>query len=195
MNPKSKIFCQLNKFHFQVKKKWEVFQNIVVTSIFFLFLGFIFGNLFGTFLDFFRSFLNWDGFIIIITICLIECINFLNYKKKEKSKLLEIGQKQGFKSTKNFWKNNLKKIHLFDYNIKKLNLSKKQMPLQKNFQPLQHFSILEKNLNKVANLFSRSKTSLWKSKNQKKMSFLKILHFYKIGLLLGFFIDAFKVGS
>ena len=31
--------------------------------------------------------------------------------------------------------------------------------------------------------------------NQSKLQFIKIFNFYKIGLLLGFFIDAFKVGS
>lgn len=105
MNSNTKTFRQINKLNFQIQKKIWVFQNIGVVSIFFLFLGFVFGNLFGTFLDFFRNFLNWDGLIITITICLIEFINFLNYNTKKNQtlkKILSKTKKIGFITQNSF---------------------------------------------------------------------------------------------
>lgn len=154
MNSNTKTFRHINKLNFQIQKKIWVFQNIGVISIFFLFLGFVFGNLFGTFLDFFRNFLNWDGLIITITICLIEFINFLNYSTKKKPKL-----KKNFKQNKKNWFHNPKPFS------------------SQKVQPLLRFS------------------SLKNQELKNKFIFLKLLNFYKIGLLLGFFIDAFKVGS
>jgi hypothetical protein len=61
------------------KKLW-VFQNIVTVSIFTLFFGFVCGNLFGTFLNYFRNFVQWDGLIISLTILIIEFINYLNFR-------------------------------------------------------------------------------------------------------------------
>lgn len=51
----------------KIKRNYIVIDNFT-KSIFALFLGFISGNLFGTFLNFFRNYTNWDGFIIIVTI-------------------------------------------------------------------------------------------------------------------------------
>ena len=128
MNSNTKFFRKLSKLNVLIKKKIQVFQKSVIFSIFSLFLGFVFGNLFGTFLNFFRRFLNWDGLIILITILIVELINYLNYRPSHKNQNLD-------------------------------------------------FVILTD------------------SKNKKQINFVKILNFYKIGLLLGFFIDAFKVGS
>jgi hypothetical protein len=114
-----------------IKKKLKIIKNNFVLYIFLLFLGFICGNIFGTFLIFFRNLINWDGFIILLLIIKIELINYLIYNK----------------------------------NIK-------------NFKFLQI---------KILNFFfKRFKINLLS---------IKIFNFYKIGLLLGFFTDAFKVGS
>ena len=106
------------------------FEKKFTLSIFFLFFGFICGNLFGTFLNFFRNVIYWDGMIILIIILVIEFIHFLNYTHKNKLKI---------------------------------------------FKTLLYFKKLTINI--------------------KKIFFLQILNFYKLGLLLGFFTDAFKVGS
>ena len=106
------------------------FEKKFTLSIFFLFLGFICGNLFGTFLNFFRTIIYWDGIIILIIILVIEFIHFLNYANKDKLKI---------------------------------------------FKTLVYFKKLTIDI--------------------KKIFFLQILNFYKLGLLLGFFTDAFKVGS
>lgn len=110
----TKFLKLLNFFRFNIINKLLFIEKNFVIYIFLLFLGFICGNLFGTFLIFFRYYIYWDGFIILLIILLIEFINYLTYIKKFKIK------------------------------------------------------------NKI---------------------FFKFLNFYKIGLLLGFFIDSFKVGS
>lgn len=120
----------LNNFIYFNQIQINFFEKKFTWSIFFLFFGFICGNLFGTFLNFFRNFIYWDGIIIVITILFIEFVNFLNYTNKYKIKILK------------------KKFYL-----KKLN------------------------------------------NNIKKIFLLQLLNFYKLGLLLGFFTDAFKVGS
>ena len=142
MTSTTNFFRQINKLKIQIQTKISIFQNIVIFSLFSLFLGFVMGNLFGTFLNTFRNLLNWDGLIISMTILIIEFINYLNYKKKA------------------------------------VNL------------------ILKKNSNTLVN--ERPFETLFTLVNKKmktKLNFIKFLNFYKIGLLLGFFIDAFKVGS
>jgi hypothetical protein len=110
----TKFLKLLNFFRFNIINKSLFIKKNFVICIFLLFLGFICGNLFGTFLIFFRYYIYWDGFIILLIILLIEFINYLTY--------------------------------------------------------IQTFKIKNKN-------------------------FFKFLNFYKMGLLLGFFTDSFKVGS
>lgn len=122
-----------NFFLFNILNKFKSIKKNFVIYVFLLFLGFVCGNLFGTFVIFFRFYTPWDGFIILLIIIIIEFINFLIYT--------------------NFSKNY--KLNIFFYNNKKT-INKNFFLFYKNF---------------------------------------KFLNFYKMGLLLGFFIDAFKVGS
>ena len=112
----TKFLKLLDFFRVNIINKSIFIEKNFVVYIFLLFLGFICGNLFGTFLIFFRSYISWDGFIILLIILIIELINYLTYRKT-------------FKLKKNFF------------------------------------------------------------------YFFKFLNFYKMGLLLGFFTDSFKVGS
>lgn len=151
MTSTTNFFRQINKIKIKIQTKILIFQSIVIFSLFSLFLGFVMGNLFGTFLNSFRNLINWDGLIISLTILIIEFINYLNYKKKtffEKSYFVAVNFNSP-KSPKNFF----------------------------NQQPLR-------------NLFSSANKNI-----QTKLNLIKLINFYKIGLLLGFFIDAFKVGS
>lgn len=127
----TKFLKLLNSFYFNILNKFKFIEKYFVIYIFLLLLGFICGNLFGTFLIFFRFYTNWDGLIIILTILVIEFINFITYIKS----------------------------------LKYRKLNKFFLKIYKN----KFFFLLFKNL--------------------------KFLNFYKMGLLLGFFIDAFKVGS
>lgn len=110
----TKFLKILNFVCYNIINKVIFIKTNFIFYIFLLFLGFICGNLFGTFLKFFRYHINWDGFIILLIILLIEFINYLTYIKK------------------------------------------------------------------------------FKLKNENSFKFL---NFYKIGLLVGFFTDSFKVGS
>jgi len=157
MNSNTKFFRLISELVIRSRKKLWVFQNIVTVSIFTLFFGFVCGNLFGTFLNYFRNFVQWDGLIISITILIIEFINYLNFsltkallQTSNSGQWLQVIQDKFTEQTPSF--------------------SRDSIPTTK------------KRL--TANLSSLNKP-YW----------VKVLNFYKIGLLLGFFIDAFKVGS
>lgn len=126
----TKFFNIIKNFQIANQKKFYFFSKRFSFSLFCLFLGFVCGNLFGTFLNFFRHFTNWDGTIILFTILFIEFINYFNYTNRFQT-------------------------------------PKEPISLTANFQTIKHVN--------------------------KQIIF--ILNFYKIGLLLGFFTDAFKVGS
>lgn len=147
MNSNTKFLKFLNKLTTKSQQKILVFENNFPISIFFLFFGFICGNLFGTFLNFFRNYTNWDGVIITLTILIIEFINYLNYTKKY---------------------NTIKKLIFIQWTNRKF----------LNFKTKINKKIIKK-----------------QTQNLKNNLFLKFLNFSKIGLLLGFFVDAFKVGS
>lgn len=63
----------------------DVFSNIflkkenISSGIFFLFIGFVIGNLFGTFLPAIRIFFSWDGFIVLFLLFFIEFISYIRY--------------------------------------------------------------------------------------------------------------------
>ena len=126
MNFETRLTQLLRNGRFLVSKSLQIREKNFTLALFFLFSGFLFGNIFGTFLVFIRKFVPWDGLIITITIFVMEIISYFRYHNKRNSI---------FNS----------KYRL----IKPLSVSK-----------------------------------LWKN-----------LNYLKIGLMLGFFIDAFKVGS
>jgi hypothetical protein len=147
MNPNTKFFTLLQQFKYKGVEKRNQFENHFVFSTFFLFLGFVCGNLFGTFLTFFRGFLNWDGTIITGTILLIELLNYFHF-------------------------------FLFNPTHKK----KKRVQYRDSFDlPFFKLGFRERKKSKKAISYLTL--------------FIRFLNFYKMGLLLGFFIDAFKVGS
>ena len=125
MNSETRLSTFFQKISRTINEKFFFFQNSFSTSLFFLFIGFLFGNLFGTFLDGIRTFILWDGFIVLSLLFFIEIISYITYHKEGRS-----------------------------------------------FFILWRFP------------FSYQKRIFWKCFN-----------FFKIGLMLGFFIDAFKVGS
>ena len=74
----SKLFQVPNLFFSKIKN----FSNHFLESACSFYLGFLLGNLFGTFLKFFRNQIFWDGIILIMIILLFEFLNFLIYIKK-----------------------------------------------------------------------------------------------------------------
>lgn len=121
----TRIFIFLQPLLLKIYQRFLFFQNTFPVGIFFLFFGFLFGNIFGTFLQTIRNFFYWDGFIVFILIFFIEIISYIIYHREGRY-----------------------------------------------FFFLWNFPIFFK------------KTVFWRSFN-----------YLKIGLMLGFFIDAFKVGS
>lgn len=123
MMPKGPFFSTLfqvpNLFLSKIKKAKAEFLESACS----FYLGFIIGNLFGTFLNFIRNKMIWDGMILMTIIFVFEFLNFIIYNKTQFS---------------DFYK------------------------LKPKFQ------------------------------NKKLLIILKNL---QIGILFGFFIDAFKVGS
>ena len=74
-----------NLYSITVNRFKSIKKNFLIYIVLLL-LGFICGSLFGTFLIFFRSYTDWDGFIILITVMLIEFVNVLIYVKSSKNK-------------------------------------------------------------------------------------------------------------
>ena len=84
MNIETKFFRFFNNFFYTTNTKFVGFQNKFGITIFFLFIGFLSGNLFGTILNGIRYYMNWDGYIGIILLFLIESINFIFYHNKNR---------------------------------------------------------------------------------------------------------------
>lgn len=104
------------------KNKWSIDNFTRMLCL--LLIGFLIGNVFGTFLNTIRRYITWDGVIVFFVISLIEILNYNVYHNKNRSFLF--------------------------------------------------FLLYPKNI---------------------KRSFWKDFNFFKIGLMMGFFVDAFKVGS
>ena len=63
------------------RKKTFVFKTNFPAALFTLLLGFNTGNLFGTFLTALRLVLNWDGLIILLVLLALECVSSLIYSQ------------------------------------------------------------------------------------------------------------------
>ena len=151
MRSETRLFRFFNKFFTIFKEKFLFFQNSFSSAVFFLFIGFLGGNLFGTFLSWIRTFFPWDGFIVLSFLFFIEVISYIRYHRYGRSFLF-------------FWM----------------------------VAPRKSFNFLPKayGANSCAEPYRQQKI-----KNFKEDVVWKILNFFKIGLMVGFFIDAFKVGS
>jgi hypothetical protein len=125
MKSETRLTSFILDFSRTFKEKFSFFQKSFSSAIFFLFSGFLAGNVFGTFLNGIRTVFPWDGFIVGIFIFFVEILTYIRYHNDGRFFLI-------------LWK----------------------FP------------------------FSYQKRIFWKN-----------LNFLKIGLMLGFFIDAFKVGS
>lgn len=152
MNLNTRLLVIFKELLIKIKKSFFGYNTTISLGLFFLFFGFLLGNLFGSFLTFLRQFIIWDGFIIAFLLIIIECINFFNYTSKKQMVFV-------------LPKNNLKNS---EYSVSR------ELFLANNF---------------FYKLFNN------KSLLQEKKLFLKNINLLKIGVMLGFFIEAFKVGS
>ena len=136
--------------------------------------GFLVANVFGTFLTLLRSCLVWDGFIIIGLLLLVETTNLIVYRIFKPSLLrsIEGPRTQGTP----------------------------QRP-QKEFRAEGSFSGIKDLEGQDP---SKGRSRMISSKTLKPLIFLfdrrsfllcQLVNSFKLGLLLGFFVEAFKVGS
>ena len=82
MIPKGPFFSQFSQVLNLLLLKIKNFSNYFLESACSFYLGFIIGNLFGTFLNFLRNKIIWDGIILIIVIIFFEFLNYIIYNKK-----------------------------------------------------------------------------------------------------------------
>lgn len=75
----NQLFQVSNRFLFKIKGAKTQFLESACS----FYLGFIIGNLFGTFLDLLRNKIIWDGIILITIIFFFEFLNFIIYNKKQ----------------------------------------------------------------------------------------------------------------
>nr|ASN77496.1 Hypothetical protein Ycf20 [Pedinophyceae sp. YPF-701] len=69
----------------QVKQRTNNFRSNILIDLLSLLLGLFIGGLFGTLLPFFRNFLLWDGWILLVVLLGIEVINIGFYKQENRA--------------------------------------------------------------------------------------------------------------
>lgn len=87
-----------------LKEKFGYFETKFSFSLFLLFLGFVFGNLFGTFLNFFRTYIIWDGFIMMLGLVSIEILNYISFNRENDPRLKHLNSNHNPKRSVNFLK-------------------------------------------------------------------------------------------
>ena len=177
MHSTTKFFRALKAIQARFRKKRQLFEKTFVSSTFFLFFGFMCGNLFGTFLSFFRNTIPWDGAIIVLILLFIEWVNYLNF--------VILNNREPIPSSPE----NQRSIFLFILTQIGLIIPRSLDKLNSFINP----QIKEKT--KLKKQWSRFFKSTVIFIQRKRNTIIRLLNFYKLGLLLGFFIDAFKVGS
>ena len=165
----TRIVLFINQFFLDLERKSSFFKEIFSFALFTLFIGFLIGNLFGTFLNTIRSFIFWDGLIIFIILSVMEFLNFFLYRKK--NRFLTVSQNIYYSET-NQTSQTKPLVLLRDVRQQKRSF----LIMGQGPQSAEHA--------KVSGLKKKQNQFFWKS-----------LNFLKIGIMFGFFIDAFKVGS
>ena len=161
----------LTEFLCNLKIKIFTVQSAFSLVLLSLFTGFIFGNLFGTFLDTLRLYFFWNGFVALILLLLIEAVNSLVY---------------GISFSKRF--HPLKHSFYTHQKEKRLFFLSYAFPFYNKFseQKLLGFGKFPQNAT-----ISQKKSCFYESIIHTE----RALNSFKIGLLFGFFVDSFKVGS
>ena len=202
------------------KAKVLVFKTTFSVALFTLLLGFIVGNLFTTFLGRLRSTFcePWDGFIILFVLFTLEFISFLIYSCEAR---LSVTNQSFAKQSNNskrrttgfvFPKRSTFSLYETQDNLKKNNSIDSQLFYTTTRKPRIPSNFAQKGVLFCAKLeddLFLSKPRVYRSNSTKtkkpdlsfevtllsKTFFYKSLNYFKIGLMLGLFIDAFKVGS
>lgn len=162
MESNTRLVRSITRFIVFIQNKFFYIKHNFSTKLFFLFLGFLIGSLFGTFLPHFPAKINSHSVSMVVVIISIEIINYLVYSSKNR----------------NFFLGHLvETVVLF-------------LPLLKT----KYFYWFERNKQKEQ-IISNLKLKNNVIRQTKKEKSYKNLNSFKIGIMLGLFIDAFKVGS
>lgn len=175
MNSNTKLIIVIQNFYEHASKKLTFFKIYFTNGLFFLFSGFLIGNLFGSLVNIFHKSIIWHGLVTILVLFFVEMTNYIIYHNKKRPLFLINVQKIVYYASK--------------YLRYKLYFLKNYNPLQK----ILSFSFIINNVEKIFLKLNTLYTIFYK--NIKKFFFIKTLNLFKVGILLGFFIDAFKVGS
>lgn len=101
MDDRFSLFEQWSRFQKIFSFKKRIFFYYFLESSCSFYLGFLCGNIFGTFLIFLRNRVIWDGFLFFFLIIFFEFLNFFIYKQI-RYRLLGTFSKQGIFILKNF---------------------------------------------------------------------------------------------
>lgn len=178
MESNTRLFKGITKFIITIKKKFFLTTNNFSTKLFLLFTGFLVGSLFGTFLPNFPKQINSYSIVIIAIVLTIEVINYLVYSSKKRKFFVSTLIKNGFRFL--IW---IKKVFFSYFQDKYL---KSQLGI---------ISTIKQKKSKRKQSFYDLKVHTILIKYNQAYKFYQNLNSLKIGILLGFFIDAFKVGS
>nr|YP_009105246.1 hypothetical chloroplast RF20 [Pseudochlorella signiensis]AIT93868.1 hypothetical chloroplast RF20 [Pseudochlorella signiensis] len=208
MDSNTRIFKKVIQFTNIGKNKLFSAKNNLPIKIFLLFSGFLIGSLFGTFLPSLPEQINSYSVIILITITAIEIVNYLVYSSKKRQ--FFFGSFFGillqfFLSIKtklvSFFFNRDPTLQSYEAQKNNKKVSS-ELQIQTMVPQFEHGSITPKGEGYQAQLdyplilHSKEDSSFrvkqWQNTNK---NFYKNLNSFKIGIMLGFFIDAFKVGS
>lgn len=178
----TRIFQNTRKGMTFLKQKFDFLKKNFSISVLFLFIGFFLGNVFGTFLNGLRDFIIWDGLLVFGLLLLFEIISSIVYQNNPAFLPPPVLTSKTSFSDFFITRNIFLKMKLLRKKLKKagrlktLSKSTNQLNLQTDYKKL-------RNLLTIHFYFLKS-LPIW-----------RLLNCLKVGILFGFFIDAFKVGS
>ncbi len=191
----TRIFKNIRKSSILLEKKLNFFKKKFSISVLFIFIGFFIGNIFGTFLNWLRHFIVWDGLLIFVLLLFFEIISSIVYQNSPTFVSQPISRGKTFFSDFFLIKNIFLKIALFREQFKKADSSNISILENKNFEydTISFKSTNESNFQIGSKKLKVSSTTYFSF--FRNLPIWRLLNCLKVGILFGFFIDAFKVGS
>ena len=172
-----------NKLLGDLNEKVFTVQSTFSLVLFFLFAGFLLGNLFGTFLDTLRPYFLWNGFLGVFILLCVEAVNSLVY-----GTLFSVV----LRAPLTFFASSLRCI--VDANLLDAIHPRDVQHQESMWNRLENtYEKKEVSVEFIPKIFGRKKKE--ERYHQRLFLVKRTLNSFKIGLLFGFFVDSFKVGS
>lgn len=199
MTSNTRLFLLIKQLISTFKKNFFFTKINFSNKLFLLFFGFLFGSLFGTLLPSFREKINWDGLITALIIFILEIISYIVYRSENKTFFVNsLVKTNAFTNLKKFFEKGVRIVKLTfktmqEPEFEQFKTKTMVQPEQKTFVSSSKTNMLP--LKKKAGGPSDPWKNRFKHSKIKQKIIFKNLNSFKIGVMLGFFIDAFKVGS